>query len=309
MDQIKVIAPATVANVGCGFDVLGFAVNEPGDTLLMRRTERPGVVINSIEGDGGKLTLDPTLNAVSSPILKFLEHIGSNAGFELDLIKGVPPSGGMGSSSASSVVGVFAANALLGEPLPVEKLLPFAMEGERVACGVAHADNVAPALLGGFVVIRSYDPLDAFRIPFPEDMYCTLIHPDVKVRTEDARKILQRRVELSKAVAQWGNVAGLVAGLMSKDLNLIGRSLQDHIVEPIRSILIPGFGKAKAAALNAGALGCSISGSGPSLFALSADETTANQVAQVMKAEFAQLEIESQTYVSKINSNGPVIVN
>jgi len=308
-ESIKVFAPATVANVSCGFDVLGFAVDAPGDEVILRKTPGSGLKIKSITGDEGRLTKDPLKNTVGVSISNFLYKIGSDQGIEIELNKKMPLGSGLGSSAASSVAGVFAVNELLGRPLTQEELLPFAMEGERIACGSAHADNVAPSLIGGFVLIRSYSPLDVVKIPTPSDLYATLIHPHIEVQTKDARSILKKQIQLKDAVIQWGNVGGLIAGLMLSDYGLIGRSMQDVIVEPVRSILIPGFEEVKQSALDAGALGCGISGSGPSLFALSTSEATAHNVAQAMTRAFDAINIGSDIFVSKINHNGPIILD
>ena len=205
-------------------------------------------------------------------------------------------------------MGVYALNELLGQPLPVKELLPFAMQGEFLACGSAHADNVAPALLGGFVLVKSYEPLDIIKLPTPDDLYATIIHPQIEVKTKDARSILRQQIELKDAIVQWGNVGGLVAGLYSNDYDLIGRSLKDVIVEPIRSILIPGFYQAKEAAINAGALGSSISGSGPSIFALAKGKETAIKAGKAMKAVYDAINIESEVYTSKVSPEGPKIL-
>jgi len=308
MESIRVYAPATVANVACGFDIFGFAVNRPGDEVVLTKKSSPGIVIKEITGDEGRLPKDVTKNTAGIAILKYLEFIGKpDQGFELSLHKDMPLGSGLGSSAASAVAGVFAANELMGKPLSQKELLPFAMEGERVACGSAHADNVGPSLLGGFVVIRSYDPLDIIQLPTPYDLYASIVHPQIEVNTKDARRILEREITLGKTITQMGNVAGLVAGLLMSDYSLIGRSLVDVIVEPARSILIPQFQEVKEAALLAGALGCSISGSGPSLFALSKGEETANQVAIAMSTAFNSVGIGSEAYVSQINQRGPVI--
>lgn len=308
MEKIKVFAPATVANVSCGFDIFGLAVDYPGDEVILEKRNDNKVVIKEITGDGGKLTLDAARNAVSAPVIKYLKHLDIDQGFDIYLHKKMALGSGLGSSSASSVAGVFAANKILGEPLTSRELLPFAMEGERVACGSAHADNVAPALLGGFVVIRSYTPLDVFKVETPDELYVSLIHPDVEVNTKDARHILKNEVELNKAVSQMGNVAGMIAGLTSSNYDLIGRSMVDLIIEPVRSILIPRFFEVKMAALNAGALGCSISGAGPSIFAFSKGRETAEKVVKAMAVEFEKVQIESDTFVSQINKAGPKVI-
>lgn len=294
--------------MACGFDIFGLAVDNPGDEVVLTRRADEQILIQDITGDEGKLTRDPLRNTVSVPIIKYLEHLGRRDGFDIVLHKKMALGSGLGSSSASAVAGVFAANELLGRPLKPEQLLPFAMEGERVACGAAHADNVAPALLGGFVVVRSYAPLDVFSVPVPENLYVSLIHPDVEVNTKDARHILKNEVSMNKAISQMGNVSGMIAGLMSSDFALIGRSMVDFIIEPIRSILIPQFFEVKMAAKEAGALGCSISGAGPSIFAFSEGKETAERVAKAMKAEFEKVNIQATTYVSTINVGGPKIV-
>jgi len=308
MNYIKAFAPATVANVACGFDIFGFALDEPGDIVELRKRDEPGVVIKAILGDEGRLPREPERNAVTVVMLKFLEHIGSNQGVEVVLHKNMPLGSGMGSSSASSVVGVFAINELLGRPLQRQQLLPFAMEGERIACGAAHADNVGPALLGGFVVIRSYSPLDVFKIKVPDELYCTLVHPDIEVNTKDARYILRNEVSLKNTIAQMGNVAGLIAGLMQQDYDLVSRSMVDVIIEPVRSILIPEFDQVKQAALDNGAMGCSISGAGPSMFALSRGRQTAERVAVAMSGAFGGVGITTKSYVSQINQEGPKVL-
>ena len=308
-ERIKVFAPATVANVSCGFDVLGFAVAAPGDELELSTKASSGIEITSITGDGGKLPTDPDQNTASVSIQRYLEAIGQEGkGFRLVLHKKMPLGSGMGSSAASAVAGVFAANELLGQPLATKELLPFAMEGERLACGDAHADNVAPSLLGGLVLIRSYKPLDVVKIPTGLSLYCTLLQPGIQVRTEDARAMLRRDLPMKKAVQQWGNLAGLVAGFMMDDPSLISRSMHDVVAEPIRSILIPGFAEAKQAALEAGALGGSISGSGPALFALSTEESTAQQAGEAMKEAFGAYNIRSHTFISPINKQGPLVL-
>ena len=308
MNYIKAFAPATVANVACGFDIFGFALDEPGDIVELRKRDEPGVVIKAIFGDEGRLPREPERNAVTVVIIKFLEHIGSKQGVEVVLHKNMPLGSGMGSSSASSVVGVFAINELLGRPLQRAQLLPFAMEGERIACGAAHADNVGPALLGGFVVIRSYSPLDVFKIKVPDELYCTLVHPDIEVNTKDARYILRNEVSLKNTISQMGNVAGLIAGLIQQDYDLVSRSMVDVIIEPVRSILIPEFDQVKQAALDNGALGCSISGAGPSMFALSRGRQTAERVAVAMSGAFGSVGITTKSYVSQVNQEGPKVL-
>lgn len=308
MNSIKVFAPATVANVTCGFDILGFAVDSPGDEITLKKTRRKEVRIVKITGDGGALPYDPDKNTASAVIKKFLSDTGLDQGIDVLLAKKMPLGSGLGSSAASSVAAVFAVNELLGKPMSLKELLPYAMEGERIACGTAHADNVAPGLFGGFVLIRSYNPLDTIKLPTPKEMFSTIIHPQIEVKTKDAREILRKEILFRDSVRQSGNVAGLVAGLALSDFGLISRSLHDYIVEPIRSILIPGFDEVKKAALDAGVLGAGISGSGPSIFALSSDEETAREAGRKMKKVYDKMNIGNEVYVSEINQQGPKII-
>lgn len=305
--QVSAYAPATVANVAAGFDILGFAVRGPGDEVTARLAGTPGVRIVSIEGDGGVLPRDPSLNAAGVAARELVSAVGSRAGIEIELRKRMPIGSGMGSSAASAVAAVVAVNELLGRPLKRIKLLDFCLEAERVACGSAHADNAAPALLGGFVLIRSCRPIDVIPISVPRDLACALVHPHVEIRTQDARKILRDKIMMRDAVTQWGNTAGLIAGLLYEDYDLIGRSLSDVVIEPVRSILIPGFHKVKEAALAAGALGCSISGSGPSIFALARGLDAAGKVADAMSGVYRSIGLNHDTHVSEINRDGAVV--
>ncbi len=309
---IKVFAPATVANVTCGFDILGFAVDAPGDEVILSLNSTSTVRILEITGDDGQLPLDPLKNTVSVAILHMLKFLNSNQGVDIVLHKRMPLGSGLGSSAASSAAGVVALNHLLDCHLSKRQLVMFAMEGERVACGSAHADNVAPAIFGGFTLIRSSHPLDTLdviSINTPKDLYCSIIHPNIKINTWVARGILNPMIKLTDAVTQWGNVAGLIAGLMSDDYALIARSLTDVIVEPLRAKLIPGFYDIKNAALEAGALGVGISGSGPAIFALSNSQAVATKVVAKMQESAATAQLLSETYVSKINSNGVKIID
>ena len=308
-DSIKVFAPATVANVVCGFDVLGFAVNEPGDEVIMRRTNKPGIKISKITGDNGRLPLDPQKNTVSVSVEHYLNYIGRpDIGLDIELHKKMPIGSGLGSSSASTVAGLFAAKSLLDDQTDLLELLPFARKGEEMACGHGHADNVAPALLGGFVLIRSYEPLDVIKLPHPAGLYCAIVFPDVDVPTREARQIIRTKILMKDAVTQWGNIAGLVSGLFLNDLDLIGRSMQDVLVEPVRSILIPDFYKMREIAMETGAISFGISGSGPSVFSFTRDEETAKLIAQKLQKQLASIEINSNAYVSPINDAGPKIL-
>jgi homoserine kinase len=310
MESIHVFAPATVANVVCGFDVLGFAIHEPGDEVQMRRVSKPGIRITKITGDDGRLPLDPKKNTVSASVQHYLNALGQpDLGLEIELHKKMPIGSGLGSSSASTVAGLFAINALLGNPLSKRELVPFAMKGEELACGYGHADNVAPALLGGFVLIRSYEPLDIISLPSPEGLYAAVVYPEVDVPTKDAREMIRSKVLLKDAVTQLGNVAGLVSGLFLKDYDLIGRSLVDVLIEPTRSILIPDFYTMRSKALDLGAIGFGISGSGPSVFALCKDRETANDITQALQQQLKGSGINSLAFVSAVNAGGPKIID
>lgn len=308
MKSIRASAPATVANVSCGFDIFGFAVEAPADEVEIALTDNPGVVtIDRIEGDQGRLPLEAPRNTAGVAVLEFLKAVNSKHGAAIVLYKHLPLGSGMGSSAASSAAALVAINHLHGNPLTREQLLPFAMEAERIACGSAHADNVAPSLIGGFVLIRGYDPLDVASIPTPADLFCTLVHPHLELKTEDSRRVLKPSIALKDAIAQWGNIAGLVVGLMKPDHGLISRSLKDVVAEPIRSVLIPGFDSIKEAAIAAGALGCGISGSGPTIFALSTSRETAVAVGGKVQEQFASLQLRSDVFVSRINQQGAAV--
>jgi len=308
MESIRVFAPASVANVSCGFDILGFALNSPGDEIILKKNKSGKVRIIEITGDDGKLPLEADRNSASAVIQNILEHFKLNLGIDITLHKKMPLGSGLGSSAASSVAAAYAINILLDGPLDTFEVLKFATYGEKVACGSDHADNVAPALFGGFVLIRSYDPLDVIKLPAPEELYASVIHPHIEIKTKDARDILKKQIQLKNAIKQWGNVGGLISGLYTSDYDLIGRSMEDHIIEPIRSILIPGYDAVKAAALDSGVLGCGISGSGPSVFALSKGIHVAEVAGQKMNKEFKKIGIESDIYVSKVNNKGPIVL-
>lgn len=309
MKTVRAFAPATVANVSCGFDVFGFAVEQPGDEVTLTLAQESGVRIKKIEGDGGRLPLEAEKNTAGVAVVALLKKIGSDQGVEIILKKNLPLGSGMGSSAASSVAALVGINHLLGNPFEKKDLLPFAMEAERIACGSAHADNVAPSLLGGFVLIRGYDPLDVVSIPTPENLYCTLIHPHLELNTQDSRQVLRLNITLKDAIVQWGNIAGLVAGLMKPDFGLISRSLKDVIAEPVRSMLIPGFDRIKEKAVECGALGSGISGSGPTIFALSAEMDTAHAIGKAISQEFDKFRLKSEVFVSRINPRGATILN
>ena len=302
MKELRVFCPATIANISCGFDVLGVALDAVGDEMLIRKIPEKGIRISKLTGQD--LPTETHLNVAGVAGLALLAECDYEGGFEIEIHKKIKAGSGIGSSAASSAGAVWAMNELLDRPFSKLELVKFAMEGERLASGVAHADNVAPALFGQFTLVRSYDPLDIVPIPSPPQLWTTVIHPQIEIRTSDSRKILKTNITLADGIKQWGNVGGLVAGLFTENYDLIGRSLIDHIVEPIRSILIPGFDKVKSVSLEAGALGCGISGSGPSIFAFSQGEGNAQQVAQAMKEVYRKIGIDYDVHVSKVNIEG-----
>jgi len=307
-DKIKVFAPATVANVACGFDVLGFAIDKPGDELIMEITADKGVVIVDIEGDGGVLPRDAKKNSATVAIQDYLDFIQADFGCKIWLKKMMPSGSGLGSSAASAVAGVYAINMLCNEKLTKQELMPFLLNAEKAACDAAIADNVGASLFGGFILVRSYEPLDILQIPVPDDLWCAVINPHVIVLTKDAREILPKQIPLAHSLRQSANVGGMMVGLLRGDYDLIGRSLIDYIAEPYRSKLIPGFYDMKNAAIENGALGSSISGSGPSVFALCKGKDVAHQVGDAMKAVMNNLGIKSEVYVSKVNAQGPKVL-
>lgn len=302
---IKVFAPASVANVAVGYDILGFALEAPGDEIIARFSNKPGLKITKITGANGKLPYELEKNTAGYAALKLLEYLGeSGRGIEMEIHKKMPFGSGLGSSAASAVAGVMAINELLRCPLAKRELLPFAVLGEQIADGAYHADNVAPALIGGITLVRSNEELDVHRLNVPRGTYATVVHPDVKILTKDARGILSDKVSLEQHIRQSGNLAGFIVGLYQSDFDLIGRSLQDLIIEPQRAKLIPHFQEVKEAVLHTGVLGCSISGAGPSIFALSSNSLIAENAGAAMKRVFNDHGIENQVYTCAINQKG-----
>lgn len=308
--EVRVFAPATVANVAVGYDILGFAIDRPGDEIVARfNPDITGLKITNITGTGDKQlpyeVLDNTAGVAAHTLLK---HLGEeDRGIELEVHKQMPFGSGLGSSAASAAGAVVAVNELLGAPLSRQSLLYFAVLGEEVADGSFHADNVAPSLVGGITLIRSNESLDIHHLPVPPNLHVAVVHPDIEILTRDARAVLSDTVSLKKAVRQTGSLASFIIALYTNDLPLLGRSLEDHIVEPQRKQLITGFDEVKAAAMVRGALGCSISGAGPSVFALCDSGYLAQAAGQGMQEAFAARGISSQLYVSPINQDGVVI--
>lgn len=306
-DIVKVFAPATVANVTCGFDILGFPLEDVGDKLTLKVTKEKQIRITKIEGFD--LPYEASKNVAGVVIQKLVQDLGIDFGFEVEIEKGVKPGSGIGSSAASAAAAAFAVNELAGKPLKIKELVKYAMEGEKLASGIPHADNVAPSLIGNFTLIRSYDPLDIIQLDSPADLFCTLIHPHIQINTADSRKILKKNISLELAIKQWGNVAGLITGINLSDYDLIGRSMNDVIIEPTRSILIPMFEKIKEASIRAGALGCGIAGSGPSVFAFSKGEKMAMAVKDIMNEIYRNIDVNFDLYVSKINPKGAKVLH
>lgn len=305
LKSVTVASPATVANLVCGFDILGLALNEPYDTMTVAYKDEPGLAIRNVDDFG--LPEDPLKNVAGVALLSLMDALEFPIGLEMTIEKHIKPGSGIGSSAASAAGSVAAANILLGNKFSKNELIQFAMNGEKLASGVKHADNIAPCLLGGITLIKSILPLDIVPLSSPP-LYVTIVHPQIEVKTSDARQILRKQVLLKDAIKQWGNIAGLVAGFLQSDYGLIGRSLEDFIIEPVRSILIPGFDEVKKQCKAAGALGGGISGSGPSIFMLSTSYAIAKDVEKEMNTIYNRIGIDHSTYVTTINTEGVKII-
>ena len=309
-NSVTAFAPATVANVGCGFDIMGFALKGIGDKVTITMQQDNDDPLISLSGSyANVIPRERQKNTAGVAVNAYLAASGKTGTMlSISLEKNLPLGSGMGSSAASAAAAVFALNNLFGNPLTTTELIPFAMEGERIACGTSHADNVAPSLLGGFVLIRSYKPLDIIQVKCPDELYCTVIHPHIQLNTSDARRILKRDIPLNDVITQSANTAAFMTGIIKEDFDLIGRSICDLVAEPKRTRLIPGFERARQAALATGAIGCGISGSGPSVFALCIGETASWQVAEVIKKTFSEEGLASDSFVSTLNSPGAIII-
>ena len=307
--SIKVRATASVANVSCGFDCIGYAIVEPADILKINLKDSPGLDITLSGTKADTITTVVKYNTAGKAILSLLNNLGTNQGFNVHIEKGVPPGSGLGSSAASAAAAVVGVNELLGNPLKLDELLVHGMAGEAVASGGFHADNIAPALFGGIILIRSYDPLDILQLPVPENLFSTAVLPDFTVNTKDARRMLPKRVPLKSAVEQAGNLAGFTLGLHEADFDLLGRSMVDLFAEPVRAELIPGYHIVQQAAMDTGAIGCGISGSGPALFALSDSEEISRKVGIAMVESFRKNGLNSIAYPSPIHRKPPEILD
>ena len=302
MDQIELFSPASVANVSCGFDVLGFCLDHIGDIMQISKTKTTGITIGKVTGQN--LPKDPLKNVASVAGLALLKETPSEFGFQIDIDKKIKPGSGIGSSAASAAGAVFGINELLGNPYTKNELIRFAMVGEAIASGAAHADNLSPVLLGGFTLVRSNVSLDIIKLPNPSQLVATIIHPKIELKTLHSRAILKATIPLDKAIEQWGNLGALISALYTDDYELLSRSLEDKIIEPYRAMLIPKFEETRQAALNAGALGSGISGSGPSIYALSKGRETAEKVGAAMESIYKSMNLDYQLYLSEINTKG-----
>ncbi len=307
MRKVRVFAPASIANLGCGFDIMGLALDEVGDILEMTASEGSGISI--LNQTSVPLPEDIEKNVITPVIRKFFAMTGLSGRVEVTVLQKIYPGSGIGSSAASSVAAAFGMNELFGRPLSTLDLVVCAMEGENLASGGYHADNAAPSMMGGIVLIRGYEPLDLIPLPVPDNFYCSVVHPEIVVSTKEARHVLPQAVPLHDAIRQWGNVGGLVAGLFAGDLALVGRSMTDVVAEPYRKQFIPGFDALREKALSAGAMALNISGSGPSVFALSSSRESAAQAGAVMQAHFAALGIGCKVYVTKVAKLGARVIS
>lgn len=307
MNEIKIFSPATVANVACGFDVLGFCLDSVGDEMVIRKTNKKGIHITHIEGFD--LPYEAEKNVAGVSALAMYDAIHVDFGFEIEIYKNIKPGSGIGSSAASAVGSVFGMNELLNKPFNKTQLTEFAIKGEALASKCEHADNLAPALFGGFTLVKSVSPLQILEIPSPNDLYATIIHPQIEIKTSESRGVLPKEIPLNDAIEQWANLGSLVHALHTSDYDLISNSLNDVIIEPHRSKLIPHFDDVKKAALNAGALGAGISGSGPSIFTLNKGINIAKKVEDTMRNIYSKTNIDFEIHVSKINTQGVKIIN
>lgn len=309
INEIEIFAPATIANVSCGFDVLGCCLDSIGDTMIIKKSPVKGITISKIVGQD--LPMEPEKNVAGVAIMAMLDTYGVdlNFGIDVEIHKNIKPGSGIGSSAASAAGAVFGLNQLLGQPFSNHELVEFAAEGERAACGSPIADNVAPALLGGFTLVKSTEPIKIIELPSIPKLFATIIHPQIEIKTSDSRAILPQKVALKDAVKQWANVGGLVHALHQHDHDLFSDCLTDYVVEPHRSKLIPKFNEVKKTALQAGALGCGISGSGPSIFTFCKDAQIAENVIKKVSEIYTNTTIPFHVYSSKINETGIKIIN
>ena len=306
MSEIKIFSPASVANMSCGFDVLGFCLDTVGDEMIIRKTISPGLKITKIEGQ--RLPLDIRKNVAGVAALALLNAHNSKVGFEIEIYKKIKAGSGIGSSAASSAGAVFGINELLGKPFTAHELITFAMQGEVLASGSPHADNVSPVLMGGITLVRSIEPIDVIKLPCPKELTSVILHPKIELRTLHAREIIKKNVSMEKAIRQWGNLGALISALFTEDYDLLSRSLKDEIIEPMRSLLIPEFEVLNKTSMDAGAIGFGISGSGPSVYALTKGIDSANKVAKAMDEFYSTIGIDFNIHISTMNNQGIKII-
>ncbi len=306
MNEIKIFSPATVANVACGFDVLGFCLDNVGDEMVIRKTDKKEINITKIEGFHVPFEIQKNVAGVSA--LAMYDVIKPDYGFEIEIYKNIKPGSGIGSSAASAAGSVFGMNELLGRPFNKTELTQFAIKGEALANDCEVADNVAAALFGGFTLVKSVTPLEVLQIPSPQQLYATIIHPQIEIKTSEARAILPKDIKLKDAITQWANFGSLIHSLHTNNYELLRKSLHDVIIEPYRSKLIPHYNELKKEAINAGALGSGISGSGPSVFSLSKGIENANAVRDAIKKVYSKTGIAFDIHVSRINKEGVKVI-
>ena len=307
MEAIRIFSPATVANVGCGFDVLGFCLDKVGDEMVVKKSAQKGIIITKIEGF--ELPYDVHKNVAGVSALAMYAELDVDFGFEIEIHKKIKPGSGIGSSAASAVGSVFGMNFLLGNPFKKIELIKFAMKGEAIASKIEHADNIAPAVLGGFTLVKQSNPLEVIQLPYPDALHAVIVHPQIEIKTADSRAVLPKTIPLSDAISQWSNVGSLVHALHTSDYKLIGKSLKDVVIEPYRSKLIPKFNNLRKISLESGALGCSISGSGPSIFSLCKGLENAKKVENNQRIFMAKTDIPFETHVSIVNKKGIKIMS
>jgi homoserine kinase len=308
MNSIQLKVPATIANLSCGFDILGLCLETPYDIIKINKIQDRTVKIIIEDNEFSNIPDNPKLNTGGFPALKIIDDLNLDFGFEIILKKGIPLSGGLGSSAATAVGVVYGINYLLDNIFDENKIISYALEGEKISSNTPHADNIGPCLKGGLILVKDTYPPNLIKLSI-SDFYISIIHPKIEINTKHAREILPEKINLSDAVKQWGNISGLTAGFITNDIELIKSSMHDYIIEPLRSKLIVGYDQIKKSAINNGAIGCSISGSGPSIFSLCENNEIANQVLTSMTKILDDLKIDYHSYISKINHNGISVIN
>lgn len=305
---VKVFAPATVSNVGPGFDVFGFALEEPGDEVSVELSPGDQVQIQEIDGDNGELPKDPSKNTAGIAAESFIERLGERHQVKLSIRKGMPPGGGIGSSAASAAAVLWALNELFDRPFALHELIELGLRAEEFISGGLHGDNIAPALAGGFVIVRSCSPLDVVSVPIGAELFCALLCPEVVVLTAESRKLLPKELPVAVARDQWANTAAFVAGIAKGDLDLLRRSVEDHFAEPVRAKAIPHFDEIKASALSAGAYGCSVSGSGPAIFAFAESRSQGEEILAAMQGVLRKNSLGSSGYCVRAGAEGARVI-